>query len=300
MQIDKDNYGSSFKPFIGVVEEAFDESYVRVRVFGIHPIDRSLVPTDKLPLALVIYPVTGSQVNSGSLAHNLQTDSWVLGYWVDYPYCQQPIVIGAIQGTDYSMSTYTSQGGEFVGQGGEGEFTDASYVNETTNIPGDSNVQKVYNYVTTRLQAEGVSDTHMLASALVGVLMVESGPSINPGAVNSSSGAYGICQWLGSRKTKLFARYGRTRRLDQQLDFMWWELNGLESTAKGRWLSATNLPDAVAGMATFERAEEWQRGRINRAHANYKRRLKFAYQIYNSIRQTGQAQTAAPRPSGPV
>lgn len=48
----------------------------------------------------------------------------------------------------------------------------------------------------------------------------------NPSIVNSRSGAYGIGQWLGPRKAELFRRYGSRPTLDQQLDFLAWELRG--------------------------------------------------------------------------
>lgn len=61
------------------------------------------------------------------------------------------------------------------------------------------------------------------AAGLVGNLMRESGMS--PTAVNSSSGAYGLAQWLGPRKKALFNKYGNNPTLNQQLDFVWNELN---------------------------------------------------------------------------
>lgn len=270
-------------PFVGVVEQVLDEAYVKVRVFGVHPIDKAAVTTEMLPSALVVYPVTGGQVNSGSISHNIMVDSWVVGNWIDWPYCQQLIVTGVIQGTDYSMSTYSSAGGEFVGQGSE----DID-INATTNIPGDSNIQKSYNYVYSKLLAEGSSsDPHLHTAALVGVLMLET-PNINPQTVGGYKGrAWGICQWLGTRREQLFRKYGRTKRLDQQLDFMWWELNNTERRAKELWLQSSSLPDAVAGFCMFERAEEVINGKVNRSHSNYKKRLQFAYQVYNSMQQTG-------------
>jgi hypothetical protein len=47
---------------------------------------------------------------------------------------------------------------------------------------------------------------------LVGNLIRES--SLNPGAVNKTSGAYGIAQWLGSRKKSLFSKYGKNPTFD--------------------------------------------------------------------------------------
>lgn len=48
----------------------------------------------------------------------------------------------------------------------------------------------------------------------------------NPNARNPTSGAYGIGQWLGSRKAELFRRYGKRPSMKQQLEFMWHELTG--------------------------------------------------------------------------
>lgn len=280
-------FDSGMKPFFGVVEDVISEVYVRVRCFGVHPLDRTLVPTDTLPPAQVIYPTTGGQVGGGSLSHNIEVDAWVMGYFLDWPHCMQLIVTGVIQGDSYSMSTYGSGGGEFVRDGGvySGEID----IDGTTNIPGGSTIEKTYNYVYSKLKTEGSSnDIHLHTSALLGVLMLET-TNINPAVVGGYKGrAWGICQWLGSRRDQLFAKFGRTKQLDHQLDFMWWELNNTERRAKGAWLRSTNLPDAVAGFCAFERAEEWQNGRINRGHSNFKKRLQFAYQIQNSGKFTGE------------
>lgn len=306
-----DYYGRNNAWFVGIVEQLVDQTYVKARIFGIHPIDKTLVTTDMLPNALITYPVTGGQVGSGSISHNLEVDSWVIGFWADYPFCQQPIITAVIEGTDYSMSSYPSQGGEFVGQGTGDDQTgpnpepggpDPENPGITTNIPGNSNVQKAYNYVSAKLAAEGYSgDIHLATSGCLGCLQVES-PGIRPEVTGGYRGrAWGICQWLNPRRAQLFRRYGQTKRLDQQLDFMWWELNNTERRAKQMWLRATNLPDSVAGFAAFERADEYDAstGIVRRGHKIYKRRLQEAYKIYNSIKQTGAPQTAAPRP-GPV
>ena len=52
-------------------------------------------------------------------------------------------------------------------------------------------------------------------------------------------------------------------------------------------VAVKSLPDAVAGFCMFERAEEVINGKVNRSHSNYKKRLQFAYQVYNSMQQTG-------------
>ena len=65
--------------------------------------------------------------------------------------------------------------------------------------------------------------TREQAAGLVGNLMRESG--MNIAATNPNSGAYGLSQWLGSRKTRLFRRYGYHPTFEQQLDYIWDELN---------------------------------------------------------------------------
>lgn len=284
-------YDQAIKPFFGVVEEVLDDSFVRVRCFGVHPLDRTDVPTEDLPPALVLYPTTGGQVSGGDISHNIEVDAWVMGYFVDFPLCMQPIVTSVIRGSSYSMSTYSSGSGEFVGQGGgSGDYSGNPQVDTgaTMNIPGGSTIEKSYNYIYHKLTAEGSSnDPHMHTSAVIGVLMLETS-GINPTVVGGYKGrAWGICQWLGERRVQLFRRYGQTKRLDHQLDFMWWELNNTERRAKSRWLQTSNLPDAVAGFCSFERAEEWQNGRVNRSHSNFGKRLKYAYQAYNSMKFSG-------------
>ena len=65
--------------------------------------------------------------------------------------------------------------------------------------------------------------TKAQAAGLVGNLMRESG--MNIAATNPNSGAYGLGQWLGNRKTRLFRRYGYHPTFEQQLDYVWDELN---------------------------------------------------------------------------
>lgn len=316
-----DYYGKNFQWFVGVVEDHFDDSYVRVRIFGVHPFhNKELVPTDQLPLALVTYPVTGSQVTNGTIAHNLVVDSWVVGFFVDPPYCQQPIILSVINGTDYAASSQKEGGGAFVEQGSGASFpadpfggggnlggdisspadpfgggSGGSDLSGTApiSIPGGSNIEKTYNFVVSKLQAEGgSSDPHLHASAVCGVLMLET-PNINPAVVGGYKGrAWGICQWLGTRRTQLFQKYGHTKNLADQLNFMWWELNNTEKRAKSLWLRGQNLPDAVAGFCMFERAEEVKNGKVIRTHGNFQKRLKYAYQVYNTKKKTSNGAVA--------
>jgi hypothetical protein len=73
---------------------------------------------------------------------------------------------------------------------------------------------------------------------------------LNPDAVNPTSGAYGIGQWLGARKAELFRRYGQHPSLAQQLEFMVWELTHTEQ-ASGRALRASD--NARGALETYVR-----------------------------------------------
>ena len=90
-------------------------------------------------------------------------------------------------------------------------------------------------------QSKGLSAHH--AAGIVGNLRGESG--LDPEAVNSSSGAYGIAQWLGNRKKKLFSKYGNKPTFEQQLEFVWEELNSDEKPAFDRLLQTKSIDEAV-------------------------------------------------------
>lgn len=84
------------------------------------------------------------------------------------------------------------------------------------------------------------------AAGLVGNFMRES--SMNITALNPYSGAYGLGQWLGGRKKKLFSMYGNNPTLQNQLDFTWHELNS--SHGKGlRMLKQSKTVDEAAANA---------------------------------------------------
>lgn len=62
------------------------------------------------------------------------------------------------------------------------------------------------------------------ARGITAGILAESGG--NASAVNPTSGAYGLGQWLGPRKKELMRRYGPNPTAAQQLEFLIWELKG--------------------------------------------------------------------------
>ena len=82
-----------------------------------------------------------------------------------------------------------------------------------------------------------------------------------PTAVNPSSGAFGIAQWLGSRKRGIYPN----ANFDAQLNFAVAELNSTESRAANVLRGAISPDDAARGASTYERAEGYNQstGRDN-------------------------------------
>lgn len=85
--------------------------------------------------------------------------------------------------------------------------------------------------------------TDVAATGLVANLMRES--ALNPNAVNGSSGAYGLAQWLGSRKKALFNKYGSKPSFDNQLNFIWSELNSSHKNGLRMLQSSRDIDEAA-------------------------------------------------------
>ena len=97
----QDNFISKhFAWFTGVVEDIFDPMQmgrVRVRCFGYHTADKAQIPTEDLPWALVMMPVTSASMSGiGQSATGILQGSWVIGFFRDGPSAQDPIVLGTI------------------------------------------------------------------------------------------------------------------------------------------------------------------------------------------------------------
>ena len=126
--------------------------------------------------------------------------------------------------------------------------------------PNDS--EFIINYFVnkglTRIQAKGI----------YGNLMQESSGNIQ--AISSDGhDSYGLAQWTGPRKQKLFEMYGPNPTIEQQLDFLWWELNNTHKDALRALKQAKTVYDATKiFMDKFERP--------HKDYANFNRRLKYA------------------------
>lgn len=106
------------------------------------------------------------------------------------------------------------------------------------------------------------------AKGIYGNIMQESGGNIK--ALSSDGhNSYGIAQWTGKRKTKLFSMYGTRPSLDNQLDFLWWELNNTEKSSLEALKDTNTVEEATrVFMRKFERP--------NPKYANFNNRLNYA------------------------
>lgn len=147
--------------------------------------------------------------------------------------------------------------------------------NKALSNPPDSNAFKAFNYFVEK----GLTPEQ--SSGIVGNLAQESTINLDS-SIENSIGAFGIAQWLGSRRTDLnkFAK-DNNRQPDEfnlQLDFIWHELNTTEKRAF-KALKQTNTPQAAAEVFVnkFERSGE------KKGDKGFDRRVNYASQFYSQF-----------------
>lgn len=122
------------------------------------------------------------------------------------------------------------------------------------------------------------------AAGIAGNLMQES--TLNPNAKNPTSGAFGLAQWLGSRK-KSFMDYALKNKKDikdptAQLEFIDHELNTTETRARDKLLSSKDATEAAFNFSDhYERAGATEKKNATRAN--------YANRILSSIIPSAQA-----------
>lgn len=89
-----------FNWWIGVVEDRLDPEKMgrcRIRIFGYHSDSRDLLPTEDLPWAVPILPITSAATSGlGSAPLGPVTGTWVIGFFLDGEDMQQPAFFGTI------------------------------------------------------------------------------------------------------------------------------------------------------------------------------------------------------------
>lgn len=130
--------------FTGVVEDNNDPSTllrVKVRIHVYHTEDKSLLPTNSLPWAIVLQPTTNSSISGiGNSQAPLAVGAWVFGMFLDELY-QQPMVIGTLPGIHRPQapgSAGNTDGG-YLNDGQQGQYKGTPpYHGGGGNLPNDA------------------------------------------------------------------------------------------------------------------------------------------------------------------
>ena len=101
--------GKSFNWFVGVVEDRSDPKKLgrlRVRCLGYHTEDLVKLPTEDLPWAHPMNPVTSATVSGlGQTPLGAVEGTWVVGFFQDGADAQMPIIIGTLPGVPSELPT---------------------------------------------------------------------------------------------------------------------------------------------------------------------------------------------------
>lgn len=109
------------------------------------------------------------------------------------------------------------------------------------------------------------------AKGIYGNIMQESGGKHNM-VSRDGHNSYGLAQWTDTRKARLFSKYGTNPTVNQQLEYLWSELNSTEKGALNALRNTSTVEDATkVFMQKFERPANWA--------ANFKNRLKHANSV---------------------
>lgn len=163
----------------------------------------------------------------------------------------------------------------------ETPFTDIKKIKTIRRISGDTkkinNTSGIYrdeskgsdNVIVNYFTNKGL--TLNQAKGIYGNLMGESSGNLR--AVSKDGfNSYGLAQWTGSRKTALLSKYGPNPTLQNQLDFIWEELNTTEKNALKALKQTNTIEEATrVFMTKYERP--------NLKKANFNTRLQFAINV---------------------
>jgi len=294
-----DYYGDNFKWFVGIVKGSYyDNTRVRVRIFGIHRMDDTVdVSDDDLQPAIVMFPTTGGQTSGGNLSHGLKTGTWVVGFFADGDNCQQPIVIGVFNG-GISSSSNLSSASPMAGDAGDGRVVngESTVAISSLEISGKTNAEQAYNMIYELIEKSGSSggNIHTQVSGIMGNLLAESGCNPNTGfdkPIIDSNGAriYGICSWneAGGRPQLMFRKYGNRPTLDQQISFMWDEFHGSYQKAFNKIMAAGTLDEATQAMCFYEQPACLKKNSyVDVNNYTYPPRIKYANEVYTTFKYT--------------
>jgi hypothetical protein len=313
---------NGFYYFFGIVEDRDDPlclGRLRVRVFGTHPDDKALVPTEDLPWAMPIQSI-GSAAAFG-LGHSPVgpvPGTHVFGFWADGRECQLPFVLGTIAGGTGQFNYGVPQQGVPDAQIGTSPVNPSS--GAPINLPKGS--KSISNRAATfaKLVQDRYKLTDYQACGLIGNLWHESGgfraireygkgsgPQDQPPPKGTQNTGYGWAQWTNSRLDN-FLDYctssGHAPQSDEaNLGFFLKELDnakvikGLKKnapvTVTGYW-SGTYDTSNIEGSARYVMAE-FERPKKGLDHIG--ERIQYAKMTLVAMNKTTVPQGGAPATS---
>ena len=253
--------------FFGIVEATNDPTNngrVRVRAFGFHPtVNEGTVEVDDLPWAIVLRA-------SAHMHTPLDVGDTVVGVFMDGRDAQQPLVFGALTLPRFGVPTVRNPinpGGSISGYRGGEVLTG----NPEFGAGSTEHAEEAYNYFINKfMQEKGLSreDAANIAAGIVGNLQAESGADLDTGAIGDGGAAWGIAQWHKPRRDDFERVFGipfEQSTFQQQLDFIWWELQNTQQEAMNLLLGASSSSEAAiifdqkyersAGLSTQERVD---------------------------------------------
>ena len=128
------------------------------------------------------------------------------------------------------------------------------------------------------------------ASAIVGNLWAESG--FRTTATNPTSGAFGLMQWLGGRKSRLYSYAAEKGKqvtdTDLQLDYIKWELKGGNAYETAQFQKAMSYgPDVASKTKGF--AYEVERASARELSSSMSKRIGAAESVYGGKLVAGES-----------
>jgi len=156
-------YGNqNFTWWFGVVEDRQDPEKLgrcKVRIFGYHTDDLSVLPTKDLPWATPMMPITSASTSGvGTAPIGPVEGTWVVGWFLDGEEKQQPIMMGTFAGKQEKTPTtdklatneeiksgniVTTSTGEAIYDGSGNPVRTATDINAEATLPSDTEIPAV-------------------------------------------------------------------------------------------------------------------------------------------------------------
>ena len=148
-----------FQWFVGVVEDRADPKTlgrVRVRCLGYHTETLIKLPTDDLPWAHPMNPITSATVSGiGQTPLGVVEGTWVVGFFTDGRDAQQPMIMGTLPGVPAKLPTKDDKVGfqDYI-NGNYPKYTETDVnrlaVNAQKKMTGDVSESNPHNSLTIR------------------------------------------------------------------------------------------------------------------------------------------------------